>query len=148
MKKGVIVRQGESQTLRQWGLSRNDSESAEGRLIPAIFESQGRRGPLFVQETQRCAQIFAKRYCEGGALSEARVHSAFLRRWRQRLGVSLQRGNAAIIRACVGHHKPQVSPPPPPPGPRDLAGPLPAALPRPRRPRPVQVLLDGGRPSR
>jgi hypothetical protein len=60
-------------------------ESAEGRLIPAIFESQGRMGTLFVQETQRWAQIFAKRSCEGGALSEARVQAAFLRRWRQRL---------------------------------------------------------------
>ena len=38
------------------------------------------------------------------------MQAAFLRRWRQRLSVSLQKGNAAIIRACIGHHKPQVSP--------------------------------------
>ena len=76
----------------------------------AIFESQGRVGTLFVQETQRWAQIFAKKHCEGQALSEACVQAAFLRRWRQRLSVSLQKGNAAIIRACIGHHKPQVSP--------------------------------------
>ena len=96
--------------LRQRGLSCDDMESAEGRLTLAIFESQGRMGTLFVQETQRLAQIFAKRYCEGGAFSEARVQAAFLRRWRQRLSVSLQKGNAAIIRACIGHHTPQVSP--------------------------------------
>ena len=107
MRKGVIVRRGEHETLRQWGLSRNDMESAEGRLILAIFESQG---TLFVQETQRRAQIFATRCCEGGAFNEARVQAAFLRRWRQRLSVSLQNGNATIIRACIGHHTPQVSP--------------------------------------
>ena len=84
-------------------------ESPEGRLIPAIFESQGCMGPLVVQETQRWAQIFAKRYCEGDTASEARVQAAFLRWWRQRLSVSLQKGNAAIFRACVGHHTPQVS---------------------------------------
>ena len=66
-------------------------------------------GPLFVLETQRWAQLFAKRYCKGGAFSEARVQAAFVRRWRQRLSVSLQKGNAAIFRACIGHHKPQVS---------------------------------------
>jgi hypothetical protein len=37
------------------------------------------------------------------------VQAAFLRRWRQRLSVSLQKGNAAIFRACIGHHTPQVS---------------------------------------
>jgi hypothetical protein len=110
MKKGVIVRQGENEKLRQWGLTREDLDSPEGRLIPAIFESQGRMGPVFVQETQRWAQIFAKRYCEGDAPSEAKVQAAFLRRWRQRLSVSLQKGNAAIFRACIGHHKPQLSP--------------------------------------
>ena len=66
-------------------------------------------GPLFVLETQRWAQLFARWYCEGGALNEARVQAAFLRRWRQRLSVSLQEGNAAIFRECIGHHKPQVS---------------------------------------
>ena len=105
MKKGVIVRQGENEKLRQWGLTRDNMEAAEGRLIPAIFESQGRMGPLFVRETQRWAQTFAKNYCEGDASSEARVQAAFL----QRLSVSLQKGNAAIFRACIGHHKPQIS---------------------------------------
>ena len=85
-------------------------DSPEGRLIPAIFESQGRMGPIFVQETQRWAQIFAKRYCEGDAQSEAKVQAAFLRRWRQRLSVSLQKGNAAILRACIGYHRPPLSP--------------------------------------
>ena len=110
MKTGVIVRQGEHEQLRQRGLSRDDMDTAEGRLIPAIFESQGRMGTLFVQETQRWAQIFAKRYCEGGTFSEAKVQAALLRRWRRRFSASMQKGNAAIIRACVGHHKPQVSP--------------------------------------
>ena len=51
-----------------------------------------------------------KDIAKGDAFSEARVQAAFLRRWGHRLSVSLHKGNAAIFRACIGHHKPQVSP--------------------------------------
>ena len=81
-----------------------------GTIAPAIFETQERMGPPFTQEPQRWAQIFAKEHCDGGPFEEALVQTAFLNRWRQRISVALQKGNAAAIRACIGCQKPRGSP--------------------------------------
>ena len=62
------------------GVNRNAAESNEGKLAPAIFETQGRMGTLFAQETQRLAQLFAKKHCDGGEFEEATVQTAFLKR--------------------------------------------------------------------
>ena len=67
-------------------------------------------GTLFAQETQRWAQTFAKEHCDRGPFEEAIVQTAFLKRWRQRISVALQKGNAAAIRACIGCQKPRGSP--------------------------------------
>jgi hypothetical protein len=52
-KAGRAVRQGEQAKYRQWGLSPKDPTRKEGRLIPAIFESQGRMGGKLVARTPK-----------------------------------------------------------------------------------------------
>ena len=101
-KAGRAVRQGEQAKYRQWGLSPKDPTRKEGRLIPAIFESQGRMGRKLVEELQRWAQKFAKRHCGEGEFEESVVQTAVFKRWRQKLSVALQKGNAAVFRACMG----------------------------------------------
>ena len=71
-------------------------------MIPAIFESQGRMGGKLVEELQRWSQKFAKKYCGEGEFEESVVQTAVLKRWRQKLSVTLQKGNAAVFRACMG----------------------------------------------
>ena len=66
--------------------------------------------PFCTQETHIWAQIFARKHCEGGPYEEAIVQTAFLKRWRHRISVALQKGNAAAIRACIGCQKPWGSP--------------------------------------
>ena len=53
-------------------------------------------------ELQRWSQIYALRHAQGTEFSIATVQTAVLQRWRQRLSISLQRGNAAIVRAALG----------------------------------------------
>ena len=101
-KAGQAVRQGEQANYRQWGLSPKDPTRKEGRLIPAIFESQGRMGRKLVEELQRWAQTFAKKHCGEGEFEESVVQTAVLKRWRQKLSVTLQKGNAAVFRASMG----------------------------------------------
>ena len=101
-KAGRAVRQGEQAKYRQWGLTPKDPTRKEGRMIPAIFESQGRMGGKLVEELQRWAQKFAKKYCGEGEFEESVVQTAVLKRCRQKLSVTLQKGNAAIFRACMG----------------------------------------------
>ena len=71
-------------------------------MIPATFEPQGRMGGKLVDELQRWAQTLAKKYCGEGELEENIVQAAVLKRWRQKLSVTLQKGNAGIFRACMG----------------------------------------------
>ena len=71
-------------------------------MILAIIESQGRMGGTLVGELQRWAQTFAKKYCGEGEFEEGVVQTVVLKRWRQKLSVTLQKGNAAIFRACMG----------------------------------------------
>ena len=59
-------------------------------------------GGQLVEELQRWAQKFAKTYCEEGEFEEGVVHTAMLKRWRQTLSDTLQEGNAAIFRTCMG----------------------------------------------
>ena len=66
--------------------------------------------PLFTQETRRWAQLFAKKHCDGGEFEEAIAQTAFLKKWRHRLRVSLQKGNVAAILACIRCRKPRGSP--------------------------------------
>ena len=94
----------------QWGMNRPKANPLGDRLIPAGFGSQGRMGPLLRQELQIWSLIYAKRHAQGTAFSVASVQTAVLQRWRQRLSSSLQRGNAAIVRACLGCWHPRRDP--------------------------------------
>ena len=78
-KAGRAARQGEQAKYRQWGLTPNDPTRNEGRMTPAIFESQGRMGGKLVEELQRWAQKFAKKYCGEEELEENIVQSAVLK---------------------------------------------------------------------
>ena len=73
-----------------------------GRLILACVESQGRLGPKLVSEMYRLAQCYARRNSPGTPFVEATLLAAVLGRWRRRLSVALQCGNARILRACLG----------------------------------------------
>ena len=55
-----------------------------------------------MEEFQRWAQKFAKRRCGEGEFEESVVQTAVLKRWRQKLSVALQKGNAAVFRARMG----------------------------------------------
>ena len=79
-KAGRAVRQGEQAKYRQWGLTPKDPARKEGRMIPAIFESQGRMGGQLVEELQRWAQKVAKKYCGEGEFEESVVQTAALKR--------------------------------------------------------------------
>ena len=59
-------------------------------------------GRKLVEELQRWAQKFAKRHCGEGEFEASVVQTAVLKRWRQKLSVTLQKGNAAVFRACMG----------------------------------------------
>ena len=55
-----------------------------------------------MEELQRWAQKFAKRHCGEGEFEENVVQTAVLKRWRQKLSVALQKGNAAIFAPAWG----------------------------------------------
>ena len=65
-----------------------------------------------MEELQRWAQKFAKKHCGEGEFEESVVQTAVLKRWRQKLSVTLQKGNAAVFRACMGCQVVRVDPEP------------------------------------
>ena len=62
------------------------------------------------QELQRWAQLYATRNAYGTEFSIAIVQTAVLQRWRQKLSISLQRGNVAIVGAALGCQHPRGDP--------------------------------------
>ena len=93
---------GERAKFSQWGIGKPRANPFGGRLIPAVFGTQGRTGQMLGHELQRWAPIYALKHARGTEFSIATVQTAALQRWRQRLSSSLQRGNAAIVRAALG----------------------------------------------
>ena len=60
-------------------------------------------GPNIVSELYRLAQCYVRRNTPHTPFVEATLLAAVLGRWRRRLSVALQRGNARMLRACLGH---------------------------------------------
>ena len=59
-------------------------------------------GPRLSPAMFRLAQCYARRSSPNAQFVEATLLAAVLVRWR-RLSVALQRGNARILRACLGN---------------------------------------------
>jgi len=98
---GVLVVQAEHDKLRTWGL---DALVQPGcRFVPLAVETAGRWGPAAVAELLALARGYeaAGAPADGEAAGPA-LRSAFLRRWRQRLSVGLQRGSARCLLLGLG----------------------------------------------
>ena len=76
-----------------------------GRLAPAWFEAQGRMGPRLVAELGRLAEMHATRHTLASPVFQSTMLADVLGRWRRRLSIALQRGNARVLRACLGSHR-------------------------------------------
>ena len=97
---GKLVGDAENAKFTAWKIAPN--AQVGGRLVPACLESQGRLGPRLVRELSRLAQAFVRRHSTATPVAEPALRAAVLGRWRRRLSVTLQRGNARILRACLG----------------------------------------------
>ena len=97
---GKLVGDAENAKFTAWRLSPNSKVG--GRLVPACLESQGRLGPRLVSELARLAQVYVRRQSTTTPIHEPALLAAVLGRWRRRLSVTLQRGNARVLRACLG----------------------------------------------
>ena len=98
-RAGVTVNTAEKRKRSVWGadaLSR-----CPARIAPLAWETQGRWGKTAVEELTRLAKIRAAIVHEPGVEASA-LATASLRRWRRRLSVTLQRGNAQAFLACSG----------------------------------------------
>ena len=70
-------------------------------VVPLVFESFGRWGALAEKELLMLAGRRAQLHGHRCALDPAQAFGSVLRRWRQRVGVALMRGNFEVIRAAV-----------------------------------------------
>ena len=55
-----------------------------------------------MDDLARLAQAYAKRQAPGTPFPEPTLMAAVLGWWRRRLSISMQRGNARMVRACLG----------------------------------------------
>jgi hypothetical protein len=91
---GVRVAAAERRKLTEWALPKQAGSS----LAPIVAETQGRWGPRAVQALRELAAAAAQHSKELPAAEADRgVSAAFLRRWRCRLSVALQRANARAV---------------------------------------------------
>ncbi len=98
--RGVAVAREERRKRREWG-----AEALLGFpavIVPAVAEAQGRWGQDAIAELRRLAKDRAIAQAPTSAVDSFSAQAATLSRWRMRLAVTLQRGNALAALAAVG----------------------------------------------